>query len=188
MAHAASELLEYPDAEVDADPHVVAGAREGLGWTMTLSDGRTDVIPVFPETPKLDDAIAALVALTRHAAQDIDYEIEKLRGYRRMLFEQLAPFKVGDRVRLHRDYKIDPKTSWGWCGYERMMVAGATAKVVKVDCLSSRDGDEMAFTIQVLFDHDVRDSGVNGQTHIREGDARGTFGYWDPARYWEVIS
>jgi hypothetical protein len=139
-----------------------------------------------PETPRVDRVLALIGELSRVPQQDLQYELRKLRGYRDALFEHFAPFKAGDRVRLCRDYIIDPKTTGGWVGYERMMSKGSTAVVREVDWIEGKDRG--AFSIAVRFDREFRDSKLTGKTFEHPDDERRIFNFWDPARWWEVVS
>lgn len=139
--------------------------------------------------PHVDDALAFVKGLSKLPHQDIKYQLDKLREYRTALFD-MCPFQVGDHVALRDDYEIDPKTSWGWLGYERMMTKGATAVVREIDWLRIGNMKRGAFVIRVLFDVQFRDSTLGGErrTFTKEPDERGLFSFWHPDRYWVLAS
>lgn len=135
--------------------------------------------------PHVDKALSLIEDLSKVPSQDLRYQLDKLREYRSALFA-MCPFQVGDRVALRDDYEIDPKTSWGWLGYERMMVKGATAVVQEIDWLRIGDMKRGAFTIRVLFDVEFRDHMWDSErkTFTKDPGERGLFSFWHPDRYW----
>lgn len=141
----------------------------------------------FPELPKLSkilNALGEIGCFNPHAGAG--YELQKLCWYRNALFENFAPYKVGDRVVMHTAYS--PKESSGWGGYDEMMQPGARAVVIAVDWKPQRYEDKACgngyFSFGVMFDCEWRVSAYDGTRRDIAEDQRHVFWFGRPDRYW----
>lgn len=71
-----------------------------------------------------------------------------LSGYVETLFTRYAPFQIGDRVQLAKQWQTD-NTESGWYGCQHFMTKGASATVVDIDCIKG------AWRISVEFDNET---------------------------------
>jgi hypothetical protein len=140
----------------------------------------------FPELPKLNKVLCALNEINAFNPHDgAGWELRKLRWYRDALFENYAPFKVGDRLVMHTAY---PVGNSGWSGYWEMMQPGARGLVKRLDwtadSLHHKDAKPGSgcFVAYIQFDKEwwlSRDG-----RRYREEDHH-TFPFNSPERFWE---
>lgn len=98
----------------------------------------------------------------------LDYYLKRLTACYNLLLT-LAPYKVGDRVRLTRTPEISNTKSWGWMCGKHFLVTGAIATV------SSVSSDGTGFDYGLTFDEDSWMESFTGKIHPLEPSERKAF-------------
>ena len=100
-----------------------------------------------------------------------DYELKMLEGYVTALFTY-SLFKVGDTVKIAKDYPISKDENWGWLAYRHLFKKGKKAKISKVDWYNNGFQYEVQFLENSWIDEKdvVHKVGGDGYTyfHISE--------------------
>jgi hypothetical protein len=92
-----------------------------------------------PCSPDWVQAIMDAASLIRQGMDKLDrgpmlYYLENAAGSVEYLLGRFSPFKIGDTVELIETPEITEKIAWGWLGAKHYLKAGATGRVLSVDC------------------------------------------------------
>lgn len=99
-----------------------------------------DGLPLQPPTT-VDSTNTPMLSLLCHEDQRVDWtqaraELQRLHAIERWALAQ-QPFQVGDRVRIHADYRVPQwlagGTQHGWWASREVLHPGALATVERVD-------------------------------------------------------
>lgn len=99
-----------------------------------------------------------------------EYDLTKLEGYAKTLFDRFALFKAADRVKLARTPEITEKVNWGWLSVKHLMVKGATGTVQDVDCVEGR------FCFYITLD---KNTWIDSDGIERPSGNQGLFCFWE---------
>lgn len=94
---------------------------------------------------------------------------DKVEQYFHMLFEQIAPFKLNDKVVLIKTPKIDENTRWGWMGSKHFLLEGEKATVCSVDI------DKGKWLLGLVFENDSWISHTTNEAILRKSNKRGVY-------------
>lgn len=97
------------------------------------------------------------------------YFWERIDDYMDVLFNRLAPFKVGDRVKLTKTPEITKDKSWGWIGSKHFLIEGAKATVVEVDIYKGK------FSLGLHFDRESRLHYETGEEIFKDPDKKSIY-------------